>query len=246
MRLPGLLKGIAAGLFIVSLPILFGTISLRWLVSDTGWYRAGFTKYGVSTITGIAPDELGKAADEISRYLLLERNDINISVHINGELGPLFNQRELIHMQDVQNLLRGFYNLQWGAAGYALLYLGASWLWLRGNYWRSLGHKLRWGGILTIGLFGAFGVASMLDFDQLFLEFHLISFDNNMWMLDPTKDHLIMMFPQGFWYDSAIRLAEATGAQALVALLVGSFMVRQPSVAGRKPAALRPGKGSGS
>jgi len=45
-------------------------------------------------------------------------------------------------------------------------------------------------------------------------------------MLDPTKDRLIMMFPEGFWYDSAIRLALATGGQALAAILVGSLIKR--------------------
>jgi integral membrane protein (TIGR01906 family) len=83
---------------------------------------------------------------------------------------------------------------------------------------------LRWGGGITLGLFAGFGVLSMLDFDNLFLEFHLLSFDNNLWILDPTKDNLLMMFPQGFWYDSAIRLALVTGAQASGALIVGGLL----------------------
>ena len=234
MRLSSILKGVAAGLFVISLPVLFGTITLRWLVSDTGWYRAGFAKYGVSARTGISPDELGRAANEISSYLLLGRQDINIPVKVGGEIRPLFNQRELLHMQDVQKLLHGFYNLGLAAGTYALLYLATSRLWLRGDYRRSLGNKLRWGGGLTVALFGLFGVASMFDFDQLFLEFHLISFDNDLWMLDPTKDNLIMMFPQGFWYDSAIRMALGTGAQALAALLVGSLLARKPSAVSRR------------
>lgn len=236
MKLSGLLKGVAAGLFVLSLPLLFGTVSLRWLVSDSGWYRAGFAKHGVSERTGIAPGELGRAADELSRYLLLGRDDIDLTVRIGNQLRPLFNQRELLHMQDVQNLLRGFYTLQAAVAGYTLLYLGTSWLWLRGSYRRALGRKLRWGGALTLGLFGSFGLLSALNFDDLFLEFHLLSFDNDLWMLDPTKDNLIMMFPQGFWYDSAIRLALATGSQALGALLVGSFLVKQSAVSSQRSA----------
>ncbi len=239
MKLPGILKGIAAGLFVLSLPVLFGTASLRWLVSDTGWYRANFAKYGVSARTRISPEELGRSADEISRYLLLGRDDIDIQVRIGNETLPLFNERELIHMRDVQKLLKGFYTLQLGAAAYALLYLGTSWLWLRGSYWPNLGSRLRWGGGLTLGLFGGFGLLSMFNFDQLFLEFHLISFDNDLWMLDPTKDNLIMMFPQGFWYDSAIRMTLATGSQALVALLVGSLLVRKPSAISHQLSASR-------
>ena len=74
MRPRDILSGVAAGLFILSLPVLFGTITVRWMVSDTGWYRAGFARYGVSERTGIPPDELADAAQKLSDYLLLRRS----------------------------------------------------------------------------------------------------------------------------------------------------------------------------
>ncbi len=237
MSLRNLLKGIAAGAFVLSLPVLFGTLSLRWLVSDVGWYRAGFSKYGVSERTGISPDELGRAAEQISRYLLLERDSIDIPVKVGNQMRPLFNERELKHLDDVQKLLAGFYTIQGAAAWWVILYLVACRLWLKGGSRSAVGNQLRWGGALALALFGAFGLLSMMDFDELFLRFHLISFDNDLWMLDPTRDYLIMMFPQGFWYDSAVRLATATGAQALVAILLGSLLARESSTLSFRPSA---------
>jgi integral membrane protein (TIGR01906 family) len=92
---------------------------------------------------------------------------------------------------------------------------------------RDLGRKLRWAGILTFGVFGAFGLLSLLSFDELFLQFHLASFEGDCWLFDPTTDNLVMMFPQAFWNDSAVRLAMATGAQALAAIAVGSLFERR-------------------
>jgi len=224
MKLINFLKGAAAVLFVLSLPVLFCTTSLRWLVSDAGWYQAGFAKYGVSARTGLSDQDLARSAGQISSYLLLKQDSLDIPVQIAGVTQPLFKERELLHMNDVRNLLNNFYVLQGISALYALLYLGLSPIWLRGRFWRSLGGMLRWGGGITLGLFAGFGVLSMLDFDNLFLEFHLLSFDNNLWILDPTKDNLLMMFPQGFWYDSAIRLALVTGAQASGALIVGGLL----------------------
>ncbi len=41
MKLSSIVKGVAAGLFVLSLPVLFGTTSLRWLVSDDASYITG-------------------------------------------------------------------------------------------------------------------------------------------------------------------------------------------------------------
>jgi integral membrane protein (TIGR01906 family) len=236
LRLPTILKGVAAGLFILSLPVLFGTTSLRWLVADAGWYRAGFEKYGVSQTTGMSSIELAKAAEQISRYLLFQRERADdIMVQVRGQTVPLFNEREDRHMSDVRELMGRFYTLQVASGAYALLYLVGSRFWLRGGYRRAIGSQLQGGGGLTLGLFAVLGAGSLMDFDQLFLQFHLISFSNSDWILDPTKDRLIMMFPEGFWYDSAIRLALATGGQALASIIVGGLLKR--SASGRKPLA---------
>ncbi len=224
MKLINFLKGAAAVLFVLSLPVLFCTTTLRWLVSDTSWYQAGFVKYGVSARTGISAQDLAKSAEQISSYLLVKQDSLDIPVRIAGSVQPLFKERELLHMRDVRNLLNNFYVMQGVSLLYALLYLAISPIWLRGNYLRSIGQRLRWGGGLTLGVFAGFGILSMFDFDSLFLKFHMVSFDNDLWILDPAKDNLIMMFPQGFWYDSAMRLAVVTAAEALGAVVVGSFM----------------------
>lgn len=238
-----LLKGIAGGLFVLSLPVLFGTLSLRWLVSDVGWYEAGFQKYGVSSRTGVSPEDLSRSASHMSSYLLLERDDIDIMVNIGGQETHLFNQREITHMVDVRNLFATFYGLMVMAAGYVLVYVVAGRaLWGR-DHWRQVGAGLRWGGGATLAVFAAVAALSQINFGEMWTRLHLILFDNDLWMLDPSRDRLIMMVPQGFWYDSAIRWGLATGAQALGAILLGSFLTRKgtpatlraPSLARRSP-----------
>ncbi len=232
MRIAGILKGVAAGLFVLSLPVLFGTTSLRWLVSDTGWYRAGFQKYGVSATTGISSEELDRSADQISKYLLLQRDRVDdIRVTIGGLVVPLFNDRENKHMVDVQRLFGRFYTLQIVSGVYVLFYLAAGRLWLGQGYWRAIGRGLRWGGATTLGIFALVGALSLMDFGEFWTRIHLLVFDNNLWILDPSKDRLIMMFPEGFWYDSAIRMALATGGQALAAIVVGFLLTARKSSA---------------
>ena len=72
------------------------------------------------------------------------------------------------------------------------------------------------GGSITLALMLALGLGTLLGFDQLFYQFHLISFTNELWLLDPAKDYLIMLFPGGFWYDAAIFCALATAGLAII------------------------------
>ena len=64
--------------------------------------------------------------------------------------------------------------------------------------------------MLVLGLVIAF------DFEDFFLQFHLLSFANDFWILNPATDYLIMLFPQGFWFDAALFCALAAAAGALV------------------------------
>jgi len=48
------------------------------------------------------------------------------------------------------------------------------------------------------------------------LQFHLFSFSNKFWQLDPTRDYLIMLFPGEFWYDATLFCALATVGLAII------------------------------
>ena len=59
-----------------------------------------------------------------------------------------------------------------------------------------------------------------------FLMFHLISFSNDLWQLDPSRHYLIAMFPQNFFFDATVAIAIATIFEALLLTLLSSYSVR--------------------
>jgi integral membrane protein (TIGR01906 family) len=75
----------------------------------------------------------------------------------------------------------------------------------------------------------ALGLGALLNFNQLFLQFHLLSFTNELWQLDPTRDYLIMLFPSVFWYDTTLFCALATAVGAVVLGGVGFFIFSSTS-----------------
>ncbi len=42
--------------------------------------------------------------------------------------------------------------------------------------------------------------AYIINFNKLFYNFHLLIFNNNLWLLDPATDNLINFFPEIFFY----------------------------------------------
>ena len=209
--------GIAAKwLFILCLPILLLTASLGWAVNSLWLYQYGFQKYSVSQTTGLAEAELEKAARGLISYFNSDEEDISLTVVKDDQPFELFNQREVVHLKDVKGLIWLDYWVLLGTLLYALTYAGFSLFWRKRRYWRRLAWGVVGGGGVTLALMLALGLGILLGFDQLFLQFHLISFTNELWQLDPSTDYLIMLFPQGFWFDATLFCTLATVIGAVV------------------------------
>jgi len=206
----------AKWLFILCLPVLLLTASIGWAVNSLWLYQYGFEKYSVSQTTGLAEAELEKAARGLINYFNSDEEYINLAVVKDDQSFELFNQREVTHLKDVKDLIWLGYWVLLGTVIYTLTYAAVSLLRRRKRYWRRLAWGVVGGGSVTLAMMLALGLGTLLGFDQLFLQFHLISFTNPFWQLDPTKDYLIMLFPQGFWYDATLFCALATIAGAVV------------------------------
>ena len=189
-----------------------GAVNSFWL------YEYSFEKYNVSQTTGLTDVELEKAATGLISYFNSDQEYISLTVIKDGKPFVLFNQREVFHLKDVKGLFRLNYWVLLGTLIYTLAYAGVS-LWRKD--WRQLAWGLVGGGGLTLVLMLALGLGTLFNFDRLFLQLHLISFTNELWMLDPSKDYLIMLFPHGFWYDATLFCAVATGIRAVILCGVG-------------------------
>jgi integral membrane protein (TIGR01906 family) len=203
-------------LFVLCLPTLLLTASLGWAVNSLWLYRYGFDKYNVGHTTGLAQSELEKAAGGLISYFNSDEEYISLTVIKDGEPFTLFNQREVTHLKDVKGLIWLDYRVLLGTLIYVLCYTGVSLLWRRKKYWRRLAWGVVGGGGITLVLMLALGLGTLFNFDQLFLQFHFISFANELWQLDPTKDYLIMLFPQGFWFDATVFCALVTAGLAII------------------------------
>jgi integral membrane protein (TIGR01906 family) len=211
---------IGAGvLFVVCIPALLLTTNLRFAANEIRLYEYGFDKYDVSAAMGMEKDELLQVAGEMIDYFNSDDEFLDLDV---------FDERETAHMKDVKGLVRLAYLLQMISLGFVAVYIAVSFVLKRGAFWRGLAGGLIWGGWTTIALLAALGIWAAIDFDSLFLAFHLSSFSNDLWQLSPG-DSLLLMFPEGFFNDATLFVAGATIVEALIigALGWGIIVVRR-------------------
>lgn len=211
MKIPGI---IAKWLFILCLPFLLLTAGVAGAVNSPWLYHYGFDKYDISQTTGLTAPELKKAASGLISYFNSDEEYISLTVIKDGEPFELFNQREVAHLKDVKELFHLDYRILLGTLAYALGYLSFSLPAKKRR--RKLAGAVKIGSGFTLAMMLALGLGALIGFDRLFWQFHLISFSNDLWLLDPATDYLVMLFPQGFWYDATLLCGLATTAGAVV------------------------------
>ena len=212
-------------LFVVAVPLFLITNSVTWAVNDLSLYRHGFDKYDVSQVTGIEKTGLMAAARQIRGYFNSGREPLEVKARVFGEERELFSQREVLHMRDVKRLIWGVYGIDVIAAVYLLGFTAMGFSVRPRLFASTLSRCLLWGSGLTVALVALVGLIASVGFDSLFLLFHRVSFANDFWMLNPQSDYLVMMFPQGFWFDATLFVALATVVQAAVLAGIAGSLV---------------------
>ncbi len=214
--IPAALRWIGAILFVVAVPLFIILGNVLDVAGDREFYQREFGLYGVGRVTSLDYGQLRTVADAFITYLKDPTAKLDVVVTIGGSPRPLFNQKEISHMEDVQGIFTLVRRLRL-IAGSILLILPLIGLTIGGSgFMPKLGTLLTIGGIVTVVLLGLAGLLSFVDFTQAFIAFHEMAFSNDNWMLDPRTDYLIMLFPEGFWFDAVMRIAMLSAIEAVV------------------------------
>ena len=175
------------------------------IYSDYGWYQKEYEKYQVLDDLEMEMQDVMDVTEEMMAYLRGDRKNLEVKTVIAGEEGMFFNEREKLHMKDVQGLFLGGIQIRRVAfvifAAAVLLIL-----FQKGNLREILPQMYGWAVGLFLGVAAVFGGLVAIDFYKYFVLFHEIFFNNDLWLLDPATDLLIRMLPEGFFFDMVIRI----------------------------------------
>ncbi len=197
------------------------------VVFDFSHFEEQFDELDRVEATGMEEQELYRVTEEILNYLQLQRQDIDIQAEIEGEEQDLFTEREIIHMEDVQDLFAGGYKVLAGAALLliVILYFGSSYLQVKYSSSFSarkisLAYLLRRGALTSLGIMVMVAVVFFMSFDFWYDQLHWWLFDNEYWLLNPEVHNLISIYPVPFFYNTLVRIVART-----VIYLVGIYLI---------------------
>lgn len=187
-----------------------------------GYFEKEYTKHHVlESLPSMTMEDLLEVTGQMMDYLKGNREDLHILTTIHGQEAEFFNQREIAHMEDVQQLfLNAIYlrRICLGLSAVLLVFMILTGARMRRILWSSLSL----GTGLFFGIITALALLISTNFTKYFIMFHHIFFTNDLWILDPSTDRLINIVPEGFFMDTAGRIALLFGSLSL--LLFGIFL----------------------
>ena len=189
-----------------------------------GYFEREYTKYNVlDSLPSMTMEDLLEVTDEMMDYLKGEREDLHVVTVMDGQEREFFNEREIAHMEDVQVLFLRAMSLRRACIFICVLCLGLLFL-TKAPVRRVLPPSICAGTGLFFGITAILALIISGDFTKYFVIFHHIFFDNDLWILDPATDMLINIVPEGFFMDTAARIALLFGASSAVLFGICLFL----------------------
>ncbi len=183
---------------------LFTSIEIA-AFSDLKFYSKEYSKNNVYSIIDIEEKELMDITVHLLDYMKDKKENLNIKAVVGGKEEEFFNEKEKTHMVDVKNLFLMAIALR----RFAVMAIILSIILIKGmglDIKRILSRCVIFGFLGFFIFFLLLYVAISRDFFSVFIKFHEIFFTNELWVLNPETDRLIMMVPEEFFYDVTVRI----------------------------------------
>lgn len=197
-------------ILLLLIPIIILLTNFSLLAFSEKYYEEQYIKNNV--YEQIQKEELDQATKQLINYLKK-----------GGELqGDYFNEKEKQHLKDVRQIIKYLILTLYFTAALAAIIGTIS---FRKNK-RLFGKALFLGGLLTVALLTIMFFL-LSNFESTFLQFHRIAFSNDLWILNPLTDKLIVMFPESFFYETTKIITTRSLITSVFVIIIGLIIWKQ-------------------
>lgn len=213
------LRWLIVGLIALALNLIYLSGAIQYGATDEAFFDKTFDKIGAQAAVGLNDQDFEAVKQKLIDYVGLKTKTFAVPVTIEGKKVDFFNARERAHMVDVQNLfVLNDRVLKIAVVLVAVLYvIGRFGLGQR----RILATGLAVSGPFMLVFAAVLGILMTQDFTAIFIKFHELFFSNDLWLLDPATDRMIVLLQEQFFNDMAIHIGLIAVLMAVLATAVG-------------------------
>lgn len=217
--------------FIVMLLLVLGLsgfnvlFSIQSVALDLDFYVSKWTELGVPKSVGITMEDLEHVGEHLLLYFTGDAPSPQLTVTINGTPTLMFEEHEISHLEDVRMLFQSGLLAKHICEGLIAIGIILSAVINKcQDAVASIAKSLKLSAVILCAVVLIVTLAAILDFTSWWTSFHLITFTNDLWILDPEVDRLIQIFPEGFFYSAVTKICVTSlviaGVYFILSLLI--------------------------
>lgn len=192
--------------------------------TDAELYYALQTKAGVLNRAGISEGDLLRVDGALAEYLKGDAAALDFEIEVFGQMQPVFNEKEMLHMEDCRQLflLLRRVLVTMDILAVSGIVIGV-WC-LRDRKKVRLASRIA--PLAVILPPGALAAWAVMDFNAAFTFFHEVLFTNDLWLLNPSTDLLIRLCPTSMFMSMGVRIGVYSLVWTVLILAVTTIFTR--------------------
>lgn len=172
--------------------LLMASISMQ--AFNINNYEKSQIKHDVSSVMKMPQEEVTNATIVALAYTKGAAQEL--VYHSETLDKDIFSEQDKEHMVDVRDLYGLLYNVILAMAS-VIMTIGIYMMFNRRHiHIEELAENFNKTSIYFLVVLGAIALFAVLNFEAFWTMFHKIFFDNDLWLMDPSRDALIQMMPE--------------------------------------------------
>lgn len=209
-------RGLIVLIMAIAFNLVYISAAIQYGSTDGSFFDKTFEKLDSRAKVGLSEKDFEAVKRQLIDYVGLKTETFSVPVTLNGQTVDFFNDKERAHMIDVRALFLLNARVLQGALVLILV------MFLVGKkgfkFQKLLADSMALSGVLTVLLIGILGILATQDFTAVFIKFHELFFSNELWLLDPATDRMIVLLEEQFFSDIALHI----GIYAILLAIFGT------------------------
>jgi len=210
------MKKILQVILIISISLMVLVTSIELNSYNKSYFLSSYQNNNVLEVTGRTLDELEIITIDLIDYL---KGNGNAEL-----LLPHFNEKEILHMKDVQELFNMAKSIKYITIIISITIVLYS---FKKGFIEELVKKTINGlfsnHIIIVVLFSIIST----DFNKYWTMFHKIFFTNDLWLLNPHTDLMIQMLPEEFFSGISLRIGLSFFMLLSIIQIIGFYYLKK-------------------